>query len=297
MQVRFVTCDVFTDTPFQGNPLAVIPDARGLSTAQMQAIAREFNYAESTFVLPPETPGGLAKVRIFTPVDEMPFAGHPTIGTALMLKAQEEVFGQKVGDAFVLEEKAGPVPVTISDGQATFTAPKPLTLGPPLPSAGIAASLNLSAHDLSHNHPPQVAGVGLDFVFVELASREALARARADATQLRALEDTWVGPGGSVAIYAYFKTESVVHARMFDPNGGIPEDPATGSAAAALAALLHKMQDLPSDGRFLVHQGEEMGRKSLLSLQVSGESASMQVRVSGGAVKVMSGELSLGGGR
>jgi trans-2,3-dihydro-3-hydroxyanthranilate isomerase len=280
---QYVTVDVFTDQPLAGNPLAVVVDARGLDGREMQAIAAEFNYSETTFVLPAEDPGHTAAVRIFTPRMEVPFAGHPNVGTAFVLGRLG-----RCGPSAVFEEEAGLVPIDliIDDGivaGATLTAPQPLTLGPPITVARIAASIGLAPTDIvTRHHEPRVASVGLAFVVAELASREALARARGDLGFLPALFEDTQGTG----IHLYARQNGEIFARMFAPQDGVPEDPATGSANAALTALLAQ---LGQGTQFRIVQGVEMGRPSLLLT----EAGPKGTRVSGRCVPVMEGTLRL----
>jgi trans-2,3-dihydro-3-hydroxyanthranilate isomerase len=302
MQRRYITVDVFTDRAFGGNPLAVVLDAGGLSTAQMQAIATEFNYSETTFVLPPADGANDAQVRIFTVRSEIPFAGHPNVGTAFVLATQ----AKKPPVRLRFEEKAGLVPVEILTEQgsvigAELTAPQPLKRLSQLSVEQAAACLSLSAADVkTDRHPPQIASVGLPFLMVELASREALRRARPDS---EAFARTFPCDG-SDAIYFY--TRDVpdnekpcdLQARMFHPGArGLSEDPATGSATAAAAALLADL-DGTRDGelKLRIGQGVDMGRPSLLLTRVrkvAGAAAS--VHVGGACVQIMEGTFRLGG--
>src|ERR1700727_371163 len=187
MQRRYITVDVFTDRAFGGNPLAVVLDAQGLDTAQMQAIAAEFNYAETTFVLPPRAPDHSAHVRIFTPRTEVPFAGHPNVGTAVVFARQREAQGGSLLHRLVFEEAAGLVPIRLIRERDTvvgaeFTAPERLTLGSHVSAADIAECLSLAAADISlANHPPQVLSVGLPFLVAETTTRDALKRAKPNA--------------------------------------------------------------------------------------------------------------------
>ena len=184
---RFVTADVFTDQRFGGNPLAVILDAVGLTTEQMQAIAAEFHYSESTFVLPPRDPSHSAQVRIFTSTKEVPFAGHPNIGTAIVLAQAAEAAGVPVTEQLLFEEPAGLVPVRLlrngaAIAGAELTAPERLSVGASVTAADAAACLCLAPDDiLATHHAPQVLSVGLAFLVVELRSRKALTHARPDA--------------------------------------------------------------------------------------------------------------------
>ncbi len=270
MRRRFVTCDVFTDTRFGGNPLAVVLDAQNLSDAQMQSVAREFNYSETTFVLPAEQ-GHDRRVRIFTPTREVPFAGHPNVGTAFVLASLGELGPIEDPLVVVFEEVAGAVPVTVRrDGDRIWCellAPEALSLGPALPVAAVARAVGLDPEEiLAERHPPRVASVGLEFVVVELADRSALERARPDAAALKGL----VAAGASTPdIHLYVASadpsdEYALRTRMFAPFDGVAEDPATGSANCALVALLASLHDADGALTWRIAQGVEMGRPSVL---------------------------------
>lgn len=267
MGYRYFICDVFTDTRFGGNQLAVLTDARGLSDRQMQQVAREFNFSESTFVLPAER-GHARRVRIFTPTAEIPFAGHPNVGTAFVL-ASMGAFGPIEAPLTVtFEEEAGLVPITISrrGGQpwCELAAPEPLSLGRTVSAELVASAVSLAPGDVvTTTHPPQVASVGLPFLFAELRDRSALARARVYAPGFDALQAEGVEP--KVHLYTRSADEFDIRARMFAPFDGTPEDPATGSANCALAGMLAHHGD-GSDGArsWRIAQGVEMGRPSLL---------------------------------
>jgi trans-2,3-dihydro-3-hydroxyanthranilate isomerase len=283
---RYVTTDVFTEQPLAGNPLAVVLNADGLDQREMQAIATEFNYSETSFVLPPTDPAHTATVRIFTPRMEVPFAGHPNVGTAFVLGSLG-----RCGPTATFEERAGLVAVDLMvDGRttigATITAPRPLTLGAPIAPDRVAASVCLSPADIvTRGHQPQVASVGLAFVVAELASRDALRRARADLGLLETLFGETHGEGIHLYVRAANDSHADVYTRMFAPQDGVPEDPATGSANAALTALLAQV-----DGRsqhLRIAQGIEMGRPSLLLT----EAGPNGVRVGGRCVMVMEGTL------
>lgn len=302
MQRRYITVDVFTDRAFGGNPLAVVLDAGGLSTAQMQAIATEFNYSETTFVLPPQDAAHDAQVRIFTVHRELPFAGHPNVGTAFVLAREAATAPARL----LFEEKAGLVPVEILTGQggvagAELTAPQPLQRLAQLSAEQAAACLSLSAADVkTDRHPPQIASVGLPFLMVELASREALRRATPDAA---AFGKTFPCDG-SDAVYFYTRDVPAaeqpldLQARMFHPGAsGLSEDPATGSATAAAAALLADL-DATRDGelKLRIGQGVDMGRPSLLLTRVRKQNgAVISAHVGGGCVPMMEGTLRLKG--
>jgi trans-2,3-dihydro-3-hydroxyanthranilate isomerase len=301
MQRRYITVDVFTDRAFGGNPLAVVLDAGGLSTAQMQAIASEFNYSETTFVLPPGDRANDAQVRIFTVRSEIPFAGHPNVGTAFVLATQ----AAKPPARLKFEEKAGLVPVEILTDEekavgAELTAPQPLGKFTQLRAEQAAACLSLTSADIrSDRHPPQIVSVGLPFLVVEVASRDALQRARPDAA---AFARTFPCDGSDAV---YFYTRDVppaeacdLQARMFHPgSSGLSEDPATGSATVAAAALL---ADLSSerDGelKLRIGQGVDMGRPSLLLTRVrKAGGAVVSAHVGGRCVQMMEGTFRLAG--
>jgi trans-2,3-dihydro-3-hydroxyanthranilate isomerase len=301
MQRRYITVDVFTDRAFGGNPLAVVLDAGGLSTAQMQAIAVEFNYSETTFVLPPRDAAHDAQVRIFTVTSEIPFAGHPNVGTAFVLATQ----AAKPLARLKFEEGAGLTPVEILTGGgrvvgAELTAPQALKKLTPFSAEQAAACISLTAADIrTDRHPPQIASVGLPFLVVEVASRDALRRARPDAS---AFARTFPCDGSDAV---YFYTRDVppaeacdLQARMFHPgSSGLSEDPATGSATVAAAALL---ADLASerDGelKLRIGQGVDMNRASLLLTRVVKQSgAIVSAHVGGGCVQMMEGTFRLAG--
>ena len=302
MKRRYVTVDVFTDSAFGGNPLAVVLDAGGLSTAQMQAIASEFNYAETTFVLPPQEGAHDARVRIFTVNNEIPFAGHPNVGTAFVLATQ----AAKPPARLLFEEGAGLVPVEIlsEEGRAVgaeLTAPQPLNRLTQLSAAQAAACVSLSAADIrTDRHPPLIVSVGLPFLVTEVASRDALRRATPDAA---AFAGTFPCDG-SDAIYLYTRDVPPaekpcdLQARMFHPgSSGLTEDPATGSATVAAAALLAELSG-ERDGELKLHigQGFDMGRPSLLLARVRKENGRIiSAHVGGRCVSMMEGTFRLAG--
>lgn len=296
MRLRFATADVFTDQLFGGNPVAVILDAEGLSGAAMQAIASEFNLSETTFVLPPRDPRHTAWVRIFTPRVEVPFAGHPNVGTAFILAREMESRGEPVPGNFAFEEAGGLVPVRLLRGTeggvagAELTAPQPLARRARIAPELAAALLSVRPEDvLSDAHGPEVASVGLPFLFVELASREALRRARPNLVAYGA----HLPLDGADAVYAYTRDPANepgtdLQARMFAPLDGIVEDPATGSATAAVAALLADVRGL-SDLTVRVGQGVDMGRPSLLMAHARRQPAGILAEVGGRCVAAMEG--------
>lgn len=293
---RFVTVDVFTDRRFGGNPLAVVLDADGLDDVAMQAVAREFNLSETTFVLPPDDSRNDAKVRIFTPGRELPFAGHPNVGTGFVLAREAQAAGDDVPTVLCFEEAAGLVPVDIlTDGDGTtsgarLTAPQAVDLGGEIPVADFAPCVGLSPTDIDcTDHPPILASAGMPFPVARLTGPDALARAHGDAAAMAARPEL----GGHVFVYAAEPDgPGGFRARMFAPGLGIAEDPATGGAAAALTGLLGTLQT--ADGRhdFRIVQGVEMGRPSVIetSVDVAG-GVSGAIRVGGACVPVSRGEI------
>jgi trans-2,3-dihydro-3-hydroxyanthranilate isomerase len=295
----FATYDVFTDTRFTGNPLAVVFDADELADAQMQAIAREFNLSETVFLCAAADAKHAASARIFTPGSELPFAGHPTIGAAIALAERREGRSEARDLLLVLEEKIGPVRCGVkiaSEGAsfAEFNAPKlaqPAGTDPSPAAAARALSLAPSAINFDR-HVPSLFSAGVPFAMVPVASLDALARAKPSATSLsRAL--------GATEVFLYARAEPdaghAFRARMFGPEIGIPEDPATGSAAAAFAGVLARFEDLPDGWHTLpIQQGVEMGRPSLIGLEVEIKNAALAaVRIAGKAIKVSEGTLNL----
>ena len=307
MMRRYVTADVFADRLFGGNPLAVVLDARGLSTRQMQALALEFNYSESTFVFPPENPAHTARVRLFTPRTEVPFAGHPNVGTAFLLAQQVEFAAATATGRFTFEEAAGLVPLTLLRERgatlgAELRAPEQLSRRAIVSRETTARCLSLGVDEVSvTTHAPQVASVGLPFVIAEVASRDALRRSRPNIAayeELLPLDD-------ADAIFAYTREpavagsggETVLHARMFSPLDGIIEDPATGSAVAAAVTLLTSLDAAnPGERAWRVHQGVDMGRPSLLLARtVTAGAGSPATYVGGRCVAVLKGTFTLVG--
>ena len=277
--LEFHTCDVFTETRFGGNPLAIVLGADGLTDAQMQTIAREFNLSETIFVQAPANPNHTARVRIFTPTREVPFAGHPTIGTAIAL------YDLGRGSDLVLELGVGPIPCRVGETGASFTTPVPLEMiAHPAPSL-VAEALGLPAAAVrTDRHAPVQASLGLAFVLVELADRAALAAAQPVIEACR--RGATLHPAGlDFAIFAYVRHGEAVEARMFAPLDNMPEDPATGSASATLGAYLAQLPGGPQ--RLAISQGVDMGRPSQIGVLVGAGG----VTVTGQAVKTMAGRL------
>ena len=295
----YETVDVFTTTRFGGNPLAVIAEAKGLSSDEMQAIAREFNYSETTFVLTPKDPANTAQVRIFTPATEIPFAGHPNVGTAYVLGKHAVARGERP-EGFRFEEGAGLVEIRLTDGGegAELTAPQPFRRGVEVDPADIAACLTLDPADVvAANHPPVEAGVGLPFIFAELASLEVLGRAKANPAAFEAAHERYQPQGLRFSVFMYVRRDGANHvqARMFAPLTGVPEDPATGSASGGLGGLLASLDPRPdAELAVAIDQGVEMGRPSRIhvtAIRRGGQVA--EVRVAGRCVPVMQGTIAL----
>jgi len=300
MRYRFYTADVFTDRAFGGNPLAVFPDGRDLSSEQMQRVARELNLSETVFVCPAERPRHTRRLRIFTPSAELPFAGHPTIGTAHVLASIGEIALERDVTNIVFEEGVGPVPVRIHarDGRPIFAqlaAPRLPEFGPPPPSLEtIAATVSLYPSDLLRAEAgPQAVSCGVPFLFVPVRDKEAIRRVRVNREQWeRSLSSYWA-PHLYVFAYDAEVNGSSLRARMFAPALGIEEDPATGAAATALAGYLG-VRDGRSDAtlRWRIEQGFEMGRPSILHVEADKrDGAIISIRVGGASVLVSEGTM------
>ncbi|MBW8769125.1 MAG: PhzF family phenazine biosynthesis protein [Gemmatimonadetes bacterium] len=303
---RYLTADVFTDVPFGGNQLAVFPDARGIPEHRLQDVAREFNYSETTFVYPASDQAHTRRVRIFTPGNELPFAGHPTVGTAHVLAAIGDLALTGDTTRIVFEELVGPVPVTIrSEGGApTFCQLSVAKLpeeGPTPPSReALAGVLGLEPDDLLDGEwAPRGWTCGVPYLFVPLRDRDAVARARVNVAEWeRALAGTWA-PEPFVFAREGERAGSDLHGRMFAPAFGIPEDPATGSAAVALAGYLTRRDARRNAGgtlRWRLEQGFEMGRPSILDIEADVARGDITaVRVGGGSVIVCEGTMMVRG--
>jgi trans-2,3-dihydro-3-hydroxyanthranilate isomerase len=300
---RYAVLDVFTDRPLAGNPLAVVLDADGLDDAAMQKIAAEFGLPETVFVLPPPRPGVSARVRIFTPVRELPFAGHPTVGTAVLLATDRLAGIDRETDAVVVlaEEvgnvRCGCVIVPGGAGRAVFDMPRLPEERPVHADVGLAASaLGIDRRDIGfENHVLSAFGAGgPQFLFVPIKSRDAMGRVKLDPA-------LWAAAFGDAGINVYLYSRECVnhdgdfHARMFAPGLGISEDPATGAAAAAFAGVVMRF-DGASDGErtLIIEQGYEMGRPSRIELELTVEKGRLTGgRIGGSAVIVARGELFL----
>jgi trans-2,3-dihydro-3-hydroxyanthranilate isomerase len=292
MNYRYYICDVFTETRFGGNQLAVLPKAEGLTADQMQQITREFNFSESTFVFPASA-GHTRRVRIFTPASEIPFAGHPNVGTAFVLATAGEFGEINSPHTVVFEEDAGLVSVTIQAEEGKIlscelAAPQPLSLGKTVAAELVASAVSLSPDDIvTDTHAPQICSVGLPFVFTELRDRAALERARINMSGFETLRDLGVNP--QLYLYTQAKGGFDIRARMFAPLSGVPEDPATGSANCTLGGLLaHYGKE--SSGTFSWHiaQGVEMGRPSTLIARAEKKNGAVTGTWIGGAAVLVS---------
>ena len=276
---NYLVYDVFSEKAFGGNQLAVIPDATELPEEDLQRIAREFNYSESTFVYPPNDPAHTARVRIFTPTMEIPFAGHPIVGTVMALKDEGGP------SEMILELGVGPLKCSVKDGQVSFTTQAELEIMAKPDPALVASALGLDIADIAMStHVPTMASLGLPFTITELTSREALSRAVPDTSTMRTGAEAY--PASlDFAQFAYWRDGSTIHARMFAPLDNIPEDPATGSACAALGALLAQVAGQEQALSF--RQGEDMGRLSLIGLSTDQGA----VTITGTAKRTMQGQL------
>lgn len=302
MPYPFHTLDVFTEQPFEGNPLAVVLDARDIDSARMQAIAREFNLAETVFVLPPDDPVNTAKMRIFTPANELPFAGHPTVGTAVLL-AELRAAGAlgATGVTIALEQKIGLVKVDVSRragraSRAVFNIPQlPRLLDLRFDAAVVGKALGIDPLDIGFAaHGLSAWSAGVPFVMVPVRSIEVIGRA--GIADIAAWQQAFGATGrGAAFLYTRETVDPVrhIHARMFSPTMGIGEDPATGSAAAAFAGVAATCE-LPEDGQhqLVIEQGFEMGRPSLIALDLMIERGALaSAAIGGSAVRVAEGRL------
>jgi trans-2,3-dihydro-3-hydroxyanthranilate isomerase len=300
--LRFHTLDVFTDCRFGGNPLAVVFGGGGLPAQTMQLVAREFNLSETVFVLPPTNPAASHRIRIFTPVRELSFAGHPTIGTAVLLARLGEARSAAGGESYVvLEEGVGPVSVHVraDDGGPTFaqlTSPRLPEVGPPPPAAAdLAVLLSLAPEEIvtDARDRPEALSCGVPYLMIPLRDRDVLARAAVvEAQWRRTLRGYWAPD-----LYLFCRDPelpgSAIRARMFAPQAGIAEDPATGSAAVALAGyLVDRNATASGTARWTIEQGFEMGRPSLLYLEADVAGGAVRaIRLGGAAVPMAQGTL------
>jgi trans-2,3-dihydro-3-hydroxyanthranilate isomerase len=303
MQVAFEQVDVFTDRPFAGNPLCVIPDGRGLTDRQMQAIAKEMNLSETTFVLPPTDPAADYWMRIFTPATEIPFAGHPSVGTAYLLALRGRLplrepltrVHQQVGVGVL------PLDIEVADGRpgrVVMTQGAPVFGGALRDLASVAEALGIDPAPLAGRLPIQPVSTGLRHLMVPLPDLATLAALKPNTAAL----DRLLAGAGALGCYAFTletgSAEITARARMFAPAAGVPEDPATGSAVGPLGAYLAVHGILPRDRKSLVvDQGVEMGRPSRMFVEVERDGSGMPttVRVGGTTVTVITGTIQLAG--
>jgi len=298
-ELTYHTLDVFTAEPFGGNQLAVVPDAPDLDAALMQSIAREFNYPETAFVQVAEHPDALYRLRIFTPVSELPFAGHPTIGTAQLLyelgKTPAPVDGLT---AFQLEEGIGLIPINVKVDEhghcfSQLTATRLPQVSDAVPSGhDLADMLGLDADQIveQDDYRPAHCSAGVPFTCIPVRDRTALARCSLDITRWREVLATTEAPQVYVYCRAAFDEDVDFHARMFAPALGVPEDPATGAAATALAGLLFDISG--EGGSWVIAQGEDMARPGRIYVEIDGTDGVMQsVRVGGRAVRICTGHM------
>ncbi|MEM9279400.1 MAG: PhzF family phenazine biosynthesis protein [Pseudomonadota bacterium] len=298
MKRRFHTLDVFTNQPLAGNPLAVVLDSDGLDDKSMQAIAAEFNLSETVFVMPPETDGGTARIRIFTPVHELPFAGHPTVGTAILLSQLNHL---EDGAELVLEENVGPVTCKVSDGDngrtVRFGLPKVSTpIDHAFDAEGWAKSLGLSK-DIMESSRGGLWNGGVPYTMVPVTSMDAVASVAIDMTSLREVEPMFDGIAANPYVFCRGgeAPDTDFHARMFAPLFGISEDPATGSAVASMSGWIAEHEMGNNEKRaFKIEQGYEMGRPSQIYLDIEKRDGEVvNAGISGAAVRIAEGTLDI----
>src|SRR5215204_5153008 len=274
-RLHYHLVDVFTDRAFGGNPLAVVTNGRGVDDETMQAVAKEFNLSETTFVLPPDDPRHDWRVRIFTPANELPMAGHPTVGTSFVLAREHLIRHDERETKIVLEEGVGPVPVCVcfESGEPSFaemSQPLP-TFGPQLKDArAVAAMLSLEEADVDTSLPLEVVSCGVPFLYVPLRSLDAARRARPRADLIEQV----AGDGVPTEVFVFTREVerdgSTVHSRMFAPGLGITEDPATGAASGPLGCYLvrHGLVECDPSAEIISEQGIEMGRPSFIRIRI-----------------------------
>jgi trans-2,3-dihydro-3-hydroxyanthranilate isomerase len=293
---RYRVVDVFTEEPLLGNQLGVFPDSTGIDDATMQKIAKELNVAETVFIGPAIRPDCAANVRIFTPAREMPFAGHPTVGASFVLRELEVV--PKSVERFVLEEKIGPVPVRVETGNGGrpliwLTTP-PISVGRAVDPNACARAVGLEPSEL-FGKPPEIVSAGNPGVFIALKSKDSVDRAWLDMGGLQTLKRD---PSESPFVFVFAPTAQGAYSRMFAPEHGVTEDPATGSATGPLAAYMmrHGLAPKANGTRLISEQGTKMGRRSILHILVHGENGADGIEVGGYVTPVIEGVMTLGHG-
>ena len=291
--LRYRVVDVFTSTPLEGNPLAVFPDAAGLDPSAMQKIARELNLSETTFVVPPTRPDCAARIRIFTPFREMVFAGHPTIGTAFVLLDEQKV--QTTDNRFSLQEEVGPVPVRVDPESSSGESPKiwlttpPIQFGRKYDPLACALALTLDVSDVLPDVEPQWASAGSPKIFIPLRDQAAVDRAVLDPAGFAKLKSPENAP---VCIFLFTPTTMGAYSRMFAPDHGIAEDPATGSATGPLAAYMMQNNLIRCENKreFISEQGTKMGRRSILYIRILNEN---EIEVGGHVAPLVEATMTL----
>jgi len=289
---RYLVVDVFTQHPLEGNPLAVFPSALNMDAVLMQRIARELNLAETAFVVPATRPDCTVGVRIFTPTREMIFAGHPTIGTAFVLMEEGIVPAKK--ECFVLEEKVGPVPIRVELGQRPliWLRTPSIDYGRLYDRALCADVLGLEQKDLI-DVTPQLVSAGNPTIFIPVTDKKAVDRAFLDIQGLKTIKGVDHEP---VCVFVFAPTSSGAYSRMFAPEHGIPEDPATGSSTGPLASLMmrHGLVSGVPGNRFVSEQGTKMGRRSLLHVHIVGQNGVDGIEVGGYVTPITEATMRLG---
>jgi trans-2,3-dihydro-3-hydroxyanthranilate isomerase len=290
-QYRYRVVDVFTETALEGNPLAVFPNAAGIEPGTMQKIAKELNLSETVFVVPVTREDCAAHIRIFTPTMEMVFAGHPTVGASSVLL--EEGLVPKEPGNFLLEEKVGPVAVRVEPGNRPLIWLKtpPIQFGRTYDGAVCARALGLDPADLL-DITPQVASAGNPNVFIAAKDKNAVDRAWLDMSGLRSMQPAGEG---QVCVFLFAPTPDGAYSRMFAPEHGVAEDPATGSAVGPLAAFMLRNGLAPGGkrSRFISEQGTKMGRRSLLHVLIHGENGKDGIEVGGYVTPLVEATMTL----
>ena len=287
---RYRVVDVFTGTPLEGNPLAVFPDGRGIDAALMQRVARELNLSETVFLLPADDAACVRRARIFTPGAELPFAGHPTIGTTYVMVDEGIVAAGTA--SFLLEEGVGPVSIRLEPGpafMAWLTTP-PIAFGAEFDRGACAAALGLTSDDLCPGVPVQAVTAGVPGVFIAVRDARTVDRARLDAGAMRA-----AFAGNEQPAFVFAPRTGGAYSRMLAPGLGVPEDPATGGLTGPLAAFMMRygLVATASGTRFVSEQGVQMGRRSVLHVWIHGEAGCEGIEVGGTVAPLAEGHMEL----
>jgi trans-2,3-dihydro-3-hydroxyanthranilate isomerase len=288
---RYRVVDVFTTEPLEGNPLAVFPDASKIEGGLLQKIARELNLSETVFVLPATRSDSAVRLRIFTPAKEIKFAGHPTIGTAFVLRDEGIVPGG--AERFVLEEGVGPVPVEVerADRPRIWLTTPPITFGRSYDPALCARLIGLESRDLLEVKPELVSAANPG-IFIAVRDKAAVDRAKLDTGTLAGINATEPEP---VLVFVFAPAAEGAYSRMFAPDHGVPEDPATGSATGPLAAFMikHGLVSGADGARFISEQGVKIGRRSLLHVRIRGDKGSEGIDVGGYVTPLIDATMTL----